>query len=108
MTWNIQKARGTYNIAHWSNGYFDINDRGELICRPDARAGHAGVNLYELARRFPDHELTLPVLVRFSGILAHRVSELCAAFDQAMRAEEYRGRYTALSTRTARSSGVST
>jgi len=96
MTWNIQKARDTYNIAHWSNGYFDINDRGELICRPDARADHPGVNLYELARRFSQHDLTLPVLVRFSGILAHRVSELCGAFDQAMRAEEYRGRYTAV------------
>jgi len=96
MSWDIQKARDTYNIAHWSNGYFDINDRGELVCRPDARASQPGINLYELARQFPGNELTLPVLVRFSGILAHRVAELCAAFDQAMRAEEYRGRYTAV------------
>ena len=40
MTWTIQKARDTYNIAHWSNGYFDINDHGQLVCRPDPRAAH--------------------------------------------------------------------
>ena len=94
--WSIQKARDTYNIAHWGNGYFDISERGEVLCRPDPRAAHPGVNLYELTRAFPAHKLTLPVLVRFSGILAHRVSELCAAFDGAMRADDYRGRYTAV------------
>jgi len=96
MTWTIQNARDVYNIAHWSNGYFDVNDRGELVCRPDPRAGHPGINLAALVRELPAHELTLPVLARFSGILAHRVQELCAAFDGAMQADGYRGNYTAV------------
>ncbi|HCU53221.1 MAG TPA: biosynthetic arginine decarboxylase, partial [Gammaproteobacteria bacterium] len=94
--WSLQKARDTYNIAHWSNGYFDINPQGELVCRPDPRAQHPGINLAELVRELPRHELTLPVLVRFSGILAHRVQELCAAFDSAMQADSYRGKYNAV------------
>ncbi len=94
--WSLQKARDTYNIAHWSNGYFDINDRGELVCRPDPRAAHPGINLATLVNELPRHELTLPVLVRFSGILGHRVTELCAAFDAAMQADSYRGHYTAV------------
>ena len=96
MTWTIDQARATYNIAHWSNGYFDIDARGELVCRPDARAGATGVSLAEIARAFPSHNLSLPVLVRFSGILQHRVEELCRAFDAAMAANDYRGRYTAV------------
>jgi len=54
------------------------------------------VSLGRLAREFAGHGLTLPVLVRFSGILAHRVRELCGAFDAAMRRDDYRGRYTAV------------
>jgi len=94
--WDIQKARDTYNIAHWSNGYFDINAEGDLICRPDPGASHPGINLAALVRELPAHQLTLPVLVRFSGILAHRVQELCAAFDRAMQHDGYRGNYTAV------------
>jgi arginine decarboxylase len=94
--WSIPKARAAYNIAHWGNGYFDINERGHVVARPDPRAEHPGVDLFELAREFPARELTLPVLVRFSGILQHRVQELCAAFDGAMAADGYQGRYTAV------------
>ena len=68
IDWNIQKARELYNVAQWSNGYFDINARGHLIARPDPASGQPGVDVYELTREFAAHELTLPVLVRFSGI----------------------------------------
>ena len=27
MTWTIEDSRELYNIAHWSEGYFDIDDR---------------------------------------------------------------------------------
>ncbi|HEY5683501.1 MAG TPA: biosynthetic arginine decarboxylase, partial [Sulfuricaulis sp.] len=40
--------------------------------------------------------LALPVLVRFSDILRHRVETLCGAFDHAMQTDGYRGRYTAV------------
>ena len=94
--WSIQKARDTYNIAHWSGGYFDINGKGHLVCRPDARAEHPGIDMFELSREIKAAGLSLPVLVRFSDILRHRVETLCSAFDRAMQADNYRGRYTAV------------
>jgi len=96
MRWSIAQARDTYNIAHWGNGYFDINDKGHVIARPDPRASHPGVDLYALTQEFAGQGLTLPVLVRFSGILHHRIDELCNAFGTAMRADGYQGRYTAV------------
>ena len=95
MTWNIQRARDTYNIAHWGNGYFDISPEGHVTVRPDPRAA-GQVDLHALTHEFSAHGLTLPVLVRFSGILQHRVNELCGAFDAAMQRDDYRGRYTAV------------
>jgi len=96
MSWSIAQARDTYNIAHWGNGYFDINDAGHVLARPDPRASHPGVDLYELTKQFSGQGLTLPVLVRFSGILHHRIDELCNAFGAAMQADAYQGRYTAV------------
>jgi arginine decarboxylase len=96
MSWSIAQARDTYNIAHWGNGYFDINEKGHVIARPDPRARHPGVDLYALTKEFAGQGLTLPVLVRFSGILHHRIDELCSAFGIAMQADGYQGRYTAV------------
>jgi arginine decarboxylase len=96
IDWNIQKARELYNVAYWSNGYFDINARGHLVARPDPGADHPGIDVYELTKEFAAHELSLPVLVRFSGILHHRVRELWEAFDAATAANHYSGRYTAV------------
>src|SRR3989344_3945465 len=95
IDWTIQKARDTYNIVHWGNGYFDISPEGHVTVRPDPRAAGQG-DLHALTREFAAHNLTLPVLVRFSGILRHRVHELCGAFDNAMQRDDYRGRYTAV------------
>ncbi len=96
MTWTLQNARDTYNISHWSNGYFDIGPEGHVIARPDPQSNHPGIDLYALTKEFAAHGLTLPVLVRFSGILHHRIDTLCGAFGQAMQADGYQGRYTAV------------
>jgi arginine decarboxylase len=96
MAWDIQKARDTYNIAYWGNGHFDINDRGHVVVRPDPGADRPPLDLYELTRQFAAHQLTLPVLVRFSGILHHRIDALAGAFARAMEMEGYAGRYTAV------------
>ncbi len=103
--WTIQKARDTYNIAHWGNGYFDINERGHVVAYPNpvwtgtgGRPGGKGpaIDLHDLAAELAARDLAPPVLVRFSGILHHRIDELCEAFGSACRSDGYHGRYTAV------------
>ncbi len=94
--WDIQEARDTYNIAHWSGGYFDICDRGRVIALPNRDRSRPGIDLYALAQAAREQGLTLPVLMRFVDILYDRVDTLCNAFARAMESREYRGRYTAV------------
>ncbi|MHB8455481.1 MAG: biosynthetic arginine decarboxylase [Acidiferrobacterales bacterium] len=103
--WTIQRARDTYNVAHWGNGYFDIDERGHVVAFPNPAARRPGgarggpgsaIDLQELASELAARELALPVLVRFSGILHHRIDELCDAFNGACSADGYGGRYTAV------------
>lgn len=89
-------ARETYNIAHWSGGYFDITEAGRLVARPDGRQDGFEVDLYDLAREIRRAGLSLPVLVRFVNILHDRVGRLRRAFCLAMTASGYTGSYTAV------------
>lgn len=91
---NIEKARETYNITHWSDGYFDINQAGELIAYPDKDTNKQGISLAKLTEEFKQQGLTLPVLVRFTDILQNRVDTLVNAFGQAKTQRAYNGTYT--------------
>jgi len=93
-SWDLAQARALYNIEHWSHGYFDINEQGEVTVTPIP--GQTSISLYELAQNLPLHGLSLPVLVRFPNILHHRVDSLCNAFLTAMQQENYHANYTAV------------
>jgi len=94
--WTLDKARATYNLAHWSGGYFDINAQGNLAAYPRRDKSAPGIDLQALVGQFAEQNLTLPVLVRFTNILHDRVDSLCGAFKTAMQADDYQGRFTAV------------
>ncbi|WP_110670421.1 biosynthetic arginine decarboxylase [Salinicola halophilus] len=91
------EARRTYNIDQWGSGYFDVDDQGRTLVRPlGSETPGPSLVLDTLVDRLREAGLRLPVLVRFIDILHDRVEQLCMAFDQAMREEQYRGSYTAV------------
>ena len=94
--WNQNKARQTYNVAYWSDGYFDIDEVGHVQAFPSSEHHNAGIDLYALSQEIEDSGLSLPVLVRFTDILHGRIRNLCDAFRQAMQMHDYQGRYTAV------------
>ncbi len=93
--WRAEHAKDLYNIAHWGDGYFDVNDAGHAVVRPHRDRGPA-IDLYALAQRLPKDGLDLPVLLRFTDILKDRVDALTGAFNDAIRELDYAGRYTAV------------
>lgn len=92
--WTVDDARALYNIEGWGAGYFDINDRGNVIVRPDPENPTASVDLRDLARDLEEQGIQLPVLLRFSDILRSRVQTLSERFAAAMREFDYTGKYT--------------
>ncbi len=92
--WTVDDARALYNIEGWGAGYFDINERGNVIVRPDPDSPAASVDLRDLARDLEEQGIQLPVLLRFSDILRSRVQTLSERFAAAMREFDYTGKYT--------------
>ena len=81
-----------YNVARWGEGYFFVDDDGFVRVAPDADG--TSVRLLDIWQACEDAGLRHPVLLRFAGILRHRVASLSAAFGRAMAEQHYSGNYT--------------
>src|SRR5204862_5201957 len=94
--WSIEKSRGLYNIEGWGAGYFDINERGHVVVRPDRDRPDRALDLFDLARDLEEQGVALPVLLRFSDILQSRIESLSERFESAIKEFEYHGGYTSV------------
>ena len=93
--WSPDLARKTYSIPHWSDGYFDVDDRGRIVVRPKGANGPV-IPLPDVIDASLAQGGNLPVLVRFPDILGDRLGKLQAAFAQARTDWDYAGGYTAV------------
>ena len=94
-SWSVEDSLELYNVPAWASGYFSINAAGHVVVRPDTSAAHE-IDLFEVVQGLQERDLSAPVVVRFSDILAHRLRHLHAAFSQAIAENDYRNRYTAV------------
>jgi arginine decarboxylase len=90
--WDIQAARNLYNIQSWGARYFDINEAGHVIARPQQEAG-AAVDLTDVIEEAKGRGLKFPLLIRFQDILRHRVESINTAFRNSIREFNYQGQY---------------
>lgn len=93
--WSVVDSRRVYGIRHWGAGYYAINEAGNVEVRPHGPQG-APIDLHDLVGQLRASGLSLPLLVRFPGILQDRVRQLTGAFDANIARLDYRNRYTAL------------
>jgi arginine decarboxylase len=90
--WQVQDALETYGIRYWGKGYFGINKAGHVTVHPNKRA-EQGIDLKELVDQLQTRGIQLPILLRFTDILRHRVGEIHDAFKGAIGEFDYRGGY---------------
>ena len=93
--WNTERARHTYAVPYWGDGYVDVDDAGRIVMRPRGPGGPA-IPLPEVVARARADGLRLPLLVRFPDILADRLARLQDAFAKAIGEWNYAGGYTAI------------
>lgn len=89
--WNASKNNDLYWINGWGENYFDINEKGHIIVRPD-RNGQT-FDLYELVQSLVERGIDPPILFRFDGIIKDRINRLTASFDLAIQEFHYKNLY---------------
>jgi arginine decarboxylase len=95
QSWGVEDSLELYNVRAWGLGYFSINSAGHLVVRPDTTPA-SEIDLLEVVQGLQERDLSAPVVIRFSDILAHRLRHLHTAFSQAIAENDYRNRYTAV------------
>ena len=93
-TWTIEDSRVLYNVETWGIGFFDVNEDGHVVVRPDKSRPERELDLYELAMDLAEQGVGLPMLLRFSDILRSRIEALSLRFRKAIEEFEYEGDYT--------------
>ncbi len=90
--WKIQDSIDAYNIRLWGKGYFGINKSGHVTVQPTKRAD-LSIDLKELVDQLQARGIQLPILIRFTDILRHRVGEIHDAFRKAISQYDFQGEY---------------
>jgi arginine decarboxylase len=93
--WTVEDSLDLYQVPAWGSGYFSINAAGNIVVRPDTTPDRE-IDLFEVVQGLAARDLSAPVVVRFSDILAHRLQRLHDVFAQAIAENEYRNRYAAV------------
>jgi arginine decarboxylase len=90
--WKVQDAVDMYGVRLWGKGYFGINKLGHVTVHPNKRPDES-IDLKDIVDQLQARGIQLPILLRFTDILRHRVGEIHDAFQKAITEYEYQGGY---------------
>lgn len=93
--WTPRDSAELYNVAGWSNGYFNINDAGHVVLTGHATGAHE-VDIKAVVDDLLRRGISMPMLLRFPDILRSRVAQLHNTFQSKIDEYEYKGRYQAV------------
>jgi arginine decarboxylase len=90
--WRTQDASELYDVSRWGKGYFSVDANGHVLVHPGKEPGES-IDLKKLVDTLILRGISLPILIRFTEILKHRLGEIHAAFKTAMTDHKYQGEY---------------
>ncbi len=83
--WRIEDSSELYNIEGWGVDYFSINEKGNVVVKPQSDS--YPVDLKGLIDELSLMDVTAPLLLRFPDILDDRIVKISNCFQKA--SEEY-------------------
>lgn len=91
--WSIEKSADLYGIRNWGAGYFDIDNKGDVIYTPGPKHNNAEISLKEIVKGIEARGMKMPVLLRFSNILDSQITLLHENFRKAIKNFKYQAEY---------------
>lgn len=91
--WTAAESAALYGIGDWGKGYVGVNAEGHVTVMP-SKDPSKQIDLHEVIQGLKERGIHTPVLLRFNGILEHRLKEIRKSFDDAMNEQGYTGGYS--------------
>lgn len=90
--WTLNEARELYNVRRWGGGYFDVNAKGHVCVHPHGTPD-TKLDILDLIEELSERGIDLPVQVRLTDILRHRVRDLNECFRAKIAEYQYGGQF---------------
>ncbi|WP_404421408.1 biosynthetic arginine decarboxylase [Nibricoccus sp. IMCC34717] len=89
--WSVAKSEELYGFKRWGSGHFEADSGGCVAVQPlkDGRA----IRIMDVVNEALGMGLKAPMVIRFQDLLRHRVVQLNQQFQEAIKAEGYKGAY---------------
>ncbi|HTM46164.1 MAG TPA: biosynthetic arginine decarboxylase, partial [Polyangiaceae bacterium] len=91
-SWTSADSAKLYQVPGWGDPYFSVNEKGRVVVRPNP-AQENSIDLHDLVVDMKARGLNLPLLIRFSDILANRIKRINECFERAIAEYNYGGTY---------------
>jgi arginine decarboxylase len=90
--WTVTDASELYDVARWGQGYFSVGANGHVLAHVTKEPGRS-IDVKQLVDHLQLRGIGLPILIRFTDILRHRMGDIHGAFQAAIAQHQYNGKY---------------
>lgn len=91
--WTIKDADEIYQISRWGEGYFNVNEKGDLTINPTRTKGGPSINMMEVIEEMKNKNIPFPSVIRFHDILRSQVASLNKTFRSVIEEAKFTGSY---------------
>ena len=91
--WNAVKSAELYGVDAWGRDYFGVSPDGFATVRLNRCGKPTEVKFAQIVQELRERGMSLPVLLRFSDILADRIRVINESFAKAIKDYHYQGVY---------------
>src|SRR5690606_18723250 len=91
--WTTQHADEVYQISRWGEGYFQVNEKGDLCVSPNRSSQGPRINMMEIVEEMKSKGIEFPAVIRFHDILRSQVAMLNKTFRETIEEAKFNGTY---------------
>jgi arginine decarboxylase len=91
--WSHRDADEIYQISRWGEGYFSVNEKGDMCINPTRTSGGPVINMMEVIEEMKNKNIGFPSVIRFHDILRSQVVNLNKTFRSVIEEAKFTGNY---------------
>jgi arginine decarboxylase len=91
--WTIDDADEIYQISRWGEGYFSVNQKGDLCVNPTQTKNGPVISMMEIIEEMKNKNIAFPAVIRFHDILRSQVAILNKTFRSLIEEAKFTGSY---------------
>lgn len=93
LEWTKQDALNEYQIHRWSDGYFSVDDHGEMSVCIDPKNSTKSFSIAKVIEEMKGKGVTFPCVLRFHDILRTQITKMNHLFQKTITEANYSGKY---------------